>query len=356
MGKSTDISRAERKAKKRALEDAIPDLPGDNEVETGQAEKAEKNSKKRKRDGERDAAEAVVQNGQKAKKDKNKRRKIEEAEAAEEVKDAVKAPKKEKKSKKGKASESTEDCEVPKPLKVDTNMAEAPEEPKKTKKERKAERKARQAAETAAKGPDPPSPPETTPQANGDSSKGEEEKKSKKNNRNRDKKRKGTSANGEVSQPEEGKASKAARFIVFIGNLPYTATTESITAHFASVKPKSVRHLTQKDNPSKSKGCAFIEFEGYDHMKTCLKLFHHSTFDDGLSAPRKINVELTAGGGGNTKERKAKIQGKNEKLNEERYRKIQEEAKAKLEKAPEGGKTIDESAIHPSRRGRVPVA
>jgi nucleolar protein 6 len=113
-------------------------------------------------------------------------------------------------------------------------------------------------------------------------------------------------------------------------------------------------------------------------MKTCLKLFHHSTFDDGLSAPRKINVELTyvswhfflsncyrdmdwradcrAGGGGNTKERKAKIQGKNEKLNEERYRKIQEEAKAKLEKAPEGGKTIDESAIHPSRRGRVPVA
>jgi hypothetical protein len=28
-------------------------------------------------------------------------------------------------------------------------------------------------------------------------------------------------------------------------------------------------------------------------MKTCLKLFHHSMFDDGLSAPRKINVELT---------------------------------------------------------------
>lgn len=36
-----------------------------------------------------------------------------------------------------------------------------------------------------------------------------------------------------------------------------------------------------------------MEFEGYDHMKTCLKLFHHSMFDDGLSAPRKINVELT---------------------------------------------------------------
>jgi nucleolar protein 6 len=112
-------------------------------------------------------------------------------------------------------------------------------------------------------------------------------------------------------------------------------------------------------------------------MKTCLKLFHHSMFDDGLSAPRKINVELTyvplfspsaggirigtnigyrAGGGGNTKDRRAKIQGKNLKLNEERFRRIQEEEKAKLAKATEGGKTIDESAIHPSRRGRVPVA
>jgi nucleolar protein 6 len=36
-----------------------------------------------------------------------------------------------------------------------------------------------------------------------------------------------------------------------------------------------------------------VEFEGYDHMKTCLKVFHHSMFNDGLSPARKINVELT---------------------------------------------------------------
>jgi nucleolar protein 6 len=121
-------------------------------------------------------------------------------------------------------------------------------------------------------------------------------------------------------------------------------------------------------------------------MKTCLKLMHHSTFDDGKSAPRKINVELTyvpfykshlnfffaqllferrlisidsAGGGGNTVERKSKIEAKNAKLNEERIRKIHEEEKAKLEKAAaddkNGNAAIDESAIHPSRRGRVPV-
>jgi len=77
------------------------------------------------------------------------------------------------------------------------------------------------------------------------------------------------------------------------GNLPFSATTKSIEQHFSKLKPKSVRHLTQKDDPSKSRGTAFVEFDGYDHMKTCLKVMHHSTFDDGISPARKINVELT---------------------------------------------------------------
>lgn len=78
-----------------------------------------------------------------------------------------------------------------------------------------------------------------------------------------------------------------------IGNLPFSATLDSIKEHFKAVKPTGVRHLTRKDDPTKSRGCAFIEFDGYDHMKTCLKLYHHSLFDDGISPPRKINVELT---------------------------------------------------------------
>ena len=146
-------------------------------------------------------------------------------------------------------------------------------------------------------------------------------KKAKKNNRNREKKRKAAAAAASSSETGAAdgtgeKPQKAARFIVFVGiyppqlcnpkfpwrhrlmfyntgNLPFTAKTESIQKHFAAVKPISVRALTQKDDSTKSKGCAFVEFEGYDHMKTCLKLFHHSMFDDGLSAPRKINVELT---------------------------------------------------------------
>jgi len=84
-------------------------------------------------------------------------------------------------------------------------------------------------------------------------------------------------------------------------------------------------------------------------MKTCLKLMHHSEFNDGKSAPRKINVELTAGGGGKTKQRTAKIVEKNHKLQEERFRRVQAEDKVKAEKRGSGS-TGD---IHPSRRGRL---
>lgn len=77
-----------------------------------------------------------------------------------------------------------------------------------------------------------------------------------------------------------------------IGNLPYTSTTAAITSHFARVKPQSIRHATARGT-GRSKGFAFLEFGDYDRLKTCLKVYHHSEFDDGLSPSRKINVELT---------------------------------------------------------------
>merc|ERR1712059_27797 len=113
-------------------------------------------------------------------------------------------------------------------------------------------------------------------------------KKSKKNNRNREKKRKGANATQAINgdAPDDNASSKTARFIVFVGQLPFTATKESVEKHFASIKPKSVRVPTEKGQAGKAKGYAFVEFEGYDHMKTCLKLFHHSLFNDGISAAR----------------------------------------------------------------------
>ncbi|TVY28816.1 putative RNA-binding protein [Lachnellula hyalina] len=324
---NNDATRAERKAKKRKLEDAIPDLPGEEVVVD------EKPKKKRKRSADEDVVE------EKAAKKEKKSKKDKDA-VADEDKEARSAAKKAKKALKAEQSET-----AAVELAVQELVAEE-EVPKKSKKERKAERKAKEAAETATAANGTAAKDSTSKEeADGDG----EEKKSKKNNRNRAEKRKREAAAKETG--EEG--GKAARFICFIGNLPFSATKESLQKHFASVKPKSIRLLTKKEKPTESKGCAFVEFDGYDHMKTCLKLFHHSIFDDGVSPSRKINVELTAGGGGNTQERRQKIEGKNQKLNEQRFRRIQEEEKVKLEK--KDGGAIDESAIHPSRRARVQV-
>jgi nucleolar protein 6 len=65
-----------------------------------------------------------------------------------------------------------------------------------------------------------------------------------------------------------------------------------VKAHFASLQPVSVR-LRNNNKPGKTRGIAFVEFDRFDRMKTCLEKFHHSEFNDGKSAARQINVELT---------------------------------------------------------------
>jgi len=144
-----------------------------------------------------------------------------------------------------------------------------------------------------------------------------------------------------AAEGDESAAAKNQRFIVFIGNLPFTATTEQITEHFASIQPQSVRHSTEKGT-NKSKGFAFLEFANYDRMKTCLKLYHHSMFDSGVGGERgkrRINVELTAGGGGSKSEgRKEKLKEKNVRLNEQRQRRAEAEAKQEKRKAAKEAK------------------
>ncbi len=185
----------------------------------------------------------------------------------------------------------------------------------------------------------------------------------------------------EIHADSQPKSEAKQRFIVFIGNLPYTATTPAIQSHFSKLQPFTVRHSTNKET-GRSRGFAFLEFEGYDKMKTCLKMFHHSLFDAGgdrvLSEPgkrekgqaRKINVELTAGGGGGKSEaRKERIRDKNEKLEGERERarvhKEKEEAAANRKRKKKDGEMTGANAvrvingdeadenIHPSRRKRM---
>ena len=144
-------------------------------------------------------------------------------------------------------------------------------------------------------------------------------------------------ANDKESAAKESTTPK--RYIAFVGNMSFKTTPDEIAAHFAShcgEKP-SVRLLTKKVDPealsqlSKSKqksiakgkashpaaggtsrGCGFIEFKDAAALQKALH-FHHT-----FLGARQINVELTAGGGGKTKERLAKIKTKNEKLDKER--------------------------------------
>lgn len=189
-----------------------------------------------------------------------------------------------------------------------------------------------------------------------------------------------TDAPEKITSMSQPRSDPRQRFIVFIGNLPYTTTNFAIQTHFCKLRPFTLRHSTNKET-GRSRGFAFLEFEGYDKMKTCLKLYHHSLFDaqgdqsssatgkSKKSQTRKINVELTAGGGGGkSATRKEKIRGKNEKLEGERERarvhSEKEEAAANRKKRKLTEKTganavgvnignaVDEN-VHPSRRKRI---
>ncbi|ORY04068.1 hypothetical protein K493DRAFT_404787 [Basidiobolus meristosporus CBS 931.73] len=134
----------------------------------------------------------------------------------------------------------------------------------------------------------------------------------------------------EVKEPPKKKPAKP-RFIVFVGNLPYETTKENLTKHFETAGGiKSVRLITDKQT-NKPKGFAFLEFDDPECLKKAL-FFHHTFFNR-----RKINVELTAGGGGHSEARKTKLNEKNAKLEEER-RKIFESkiATEKAERAAQG--------------------
>ena len=102
------------------------------------------------------------------------------------------------------------------------------------------------------------------------------------------------------------KAPAAKRYILFVGNMPYDVTEEQIKQHFKSAEPSSIR--------IRQKGICFLEFSGENaaaQMHQALQL-HHSTMKN-----RRINVEFSAGGGGNSAHRKDKIKQKNSNFQEE---------------------------------------
>lgn len=142
--------------------------------------------------------------------------------------------------------------------------------------------------------------------------------------------------------PEAGTSSKKKgnKFIIFVGNMAFTTTSEEISKHFGQAcgEVPTVRLLTRKADPNalaslpaskrksiakgkaldptkpQSKGCAFVEFKTSAALLKALK-FHHTLLEG-----RKINVELTAGGGGKGEARQEKIKAKNAGLDKERQK------------------------------------
>ena len=167
-----------------------------------------------------------------------------------------------------------------------------------------------------------------------------------------------------VESKTNGKGSKTQRYILFIGNvlppqppslqpltklalvkgnLKYTTTPEAIQNHFSPCgakflfffpfkvsltratfpdPPPTIRLLTPKvthagttaAKKSKSKGCAFLEFSTWPALQAALRL-HQSELDG-----RRINVELTAGGGGKSDARLEKVKARNKLLAAQRVR------------------------------------
>lgn len=109
---------------------------------------------------------------------------------------------------------------------------------------------------------------------------------------------------------------KKKRYILFVGNLPYSYTENDIRELFSGIAIISIRIPIPKNTKNKelSKGYAFVEFSNSLNLQRALR-FHHKEVDG-----RKINIELTAGGGGNSKIRLKKIQDGRRRLQIERQK------------------------------------
>eukprot|EP00750_Incisomonas_marina_P017580 INCI2247.1.p1 GENE.INCI2247.1~~INCI2247.1.p1 ORF type:complete len:448 (+),score=117.29 INCI2247.1:464-1807(+) len=122
------------------------------------------------------------------------------------------------------------------------------------------------------------------------------------------------------------------RHIVFVGQLPFSATEEQIREHFAKqgVEIDRVRMLTDK-RTGKFRGTCFLDLPNNRMQSVALRL-HHSEFGDG-AARRCINVERTCGGGGKSSTRLTKL----EEMRAVQGEKVLSETKAII------AKVVDES-------------
>ena len=130
--------------------------------------------------------------------------------------------------------------------------------------------------------------------------------------------------NAGAGNGEQGQQGVKKRYLVFAGNLPYDATEAELRDHFKGIGSLAAVRLRDQ------KGFAFLEFEDPATHAKALKLNHS------MLRGRRINVEMTAGGGGNGANRKKKITEKNKKFQDEWAKKIAAEKEAQEARAASG--------------------
>ncbi|KAI8179433.1 putative RNA-binding protein [Colletotrichum sp. SAR 10_75] len=316
--KSDKKDKKEKKEKKaKAISNEDETAPATDEFIALEESKKDKKERKRKEKEARKAAAAAEEQEEPADVS---------AMDVDPPADGEKKKKKDKKSKKAKTEEA-EEAAAP--------AEEEVKEEKKSKKEKKDKKKEAKAKE------------EIKPETNGEETSKKKDKKSKKTKEEPAAPAPAPAAEEQEEEPAEG--GKREKYIVFVGNLPYTANKESIRAHFSAYNPSAVRCLNKDNNPNVCRGIAFLEFSNGSNMRTCLDKMHHTEFDDGLSPARRINLELSAGGGGKSKFRREKIKSRNVQLDENRVKRMQKEEEYKKQRVSEGGSNTQQDSIHPSR-------
>ncbi|PVV02027.1 hypothetical protein BB560_003530 [Smittium megazygosporum] len=152
-----------------------------------------------------------------------------------------------------------------------------------------------------------------------------------------------------ASDSQQFRSPLKRRYLVFVGNLSFDSTKDELKQFFKATDPTDVRLITDK-NTGKSRGFAFVELGSSEALQKALK-YHGMKFNG-----RKINVEYTVGGGGNSETRKNKIQQKRKNLETEREEEASENKTSNTSKSKHGesvpGNNSFEISKHQRKRTR----
>ncbi|MBW0477195.1 hypothetical protein O181_016910 [Austropuccinia psidii MF-1] len=150
-----------------------------------------------------------------------------------------------------------------------------------------------------------------------------------------------------IKQLEQSQAEKSSKLILFVGNLPFDITADRLKDFFSQHcdEQPMVRLMTPKLSTSQSsshpshstKGCGFVEFKTSAALQKALRL-HHTLLSpsedpakENQKKARKINIELTAGGGGKSESRQKKIEQSKARLAKQREKRLTQKMKEAAE-------------------------